>query len=261
MSQRLGNRIALVSGGASGIGRAVCILFAAEGASVGVFDRDADGARACVDEITTAGHHAILLPGDVAEWAHAATAVATLESLFGGLDVLVNTAGVIGTGTVETTEQDEWERIVRVNLTGTYLMSKAAIPALRRRGGGSIVNVSSGGGVAPVYNNAAYAASKGAIVSLTKSMALDFARDRIRVNCLVPGTTATPMTTAAFALNREGGTEDSRRLFGQPIATRIPLGRMGTPEEQASAILFLASDDSSYATGASLVIDGGRTLL
>jgi NAD(P)-dependent dehydrogenase (short-subunit alcohol dehydrogenase family) len=194
MSGRLAGLTALVTGGAVGIGAATCRLFAREGCAVGVVDRDGAGARACAAEIAAAGGRSLALEADVTSLEAMRAAVAALEEAFGGLDVVVNNAGVIGRGTVETTEEDEWRRVLDVNLTGVYLTSKAAVPALARRGGGSIINVSSAAGLAAWYDQAAYDASKGGVVNLTRSMALDLAEQGIRANCLVPAHVVTPMS-------------------------------------------------------------------
>jgi NAD(P)-dependent dehydrogenase (short-subunit alcohol dehydrogenase family) len=252
VSGRLAGKAALVTGGAVGIGRATCARFAREGAAVTVFDRDADGARACADEIEASGGRSLAIAGDVTRLDDAVAAVARSAETFGGLDVLVNNAGVIGSGTVETTDEAEWHRVVSVNLTGVYLVSKAAIPALRQRGGGAIVNVSSAAGLAAWYDQAAYDASKGAVVNLTRSMALDFASAGIRVNCLVPAHVVTPMSENFI---RAGGAEAAYRR--ERVLEAIPLGRFSEPEEIAAGALFLASDEASYATGSCLVLDGG----
>ena len=252
MSGRLEGKVAIVTGGAVGIGRATCTRFAAEGAAVGVLDLDGDAAGTAAEELRATGAQALALPADVSRLGDAVDAVRQVEEAFGGLDVLVNNAGVIGGGTVETTEEEEWHRVVSVNLTGVFLMSKAAIPALRRRGGGSIINVSSAAGLAAWYDQAAYDASKGAVVNLSRSMALDFARDNIRTNCLVPAHVITPMSQNFI---RAGGEEASSRR--DRVLEQIPLGRFSEPEEIAAGALFLASDDASYATGSCLVIDGG----
>ena len=252
MSARLAGKVALVTGGAVGIGRATALRFATEGAAVGVLDRDGGGAVTCAGEIESAGGRALALEADVTRLDDALDAVARLEEAFGGVDIVINNAGVIGSGTVETTDEEEWHRVVSVNLTGVFLVSKAAIPALRRRGGGSIVNVSSAAGLAAWYDQAAYDAAKGAVVNLTKSMALDFARDGIRVNCLVPAHVVTPMSQNFI---RAGGEEAAYRR--EKVLEQIPLGRFSEPEEIAAGALFLASDEASYATGSCLVIDGG----
>jgi NAD(P)-dependent dehydrogenase (short-subunit alcohol dehydrogenase family) len=252
VSGRLAGKVALVTGGASGIGQAICLMFAREGAAVMVFDADRNGAHACAMAIATAGAQALDHAGDVRQSADAAAAVGRCERELGGLDILVNNAGVIGRGTVESTDEAEWRRVLDVNLTGVYVLSRAAIPAVRRRGGGSIINVSSAAGLAAWYDQAAYDAAKGGVVNLTRSMALDFARDRIRVNCLVPAHVTTPMSEKYLA---EGG-EQARRAREQRLET-IPLGRYAQPDEIAYAAVFLASDESSYMTGSPLVVDGG----
>lgn len=252
MSARLEGKTALVTGGAVGIGRATCLLFAKEGARVAVLDCDANEARACRDEIRRAGGRALTIEADVTVLDQTQAAVEAVQNEFGGLDVLVNNAGVIGSGTVETVDETEWDRVVSVNLTGVFLMSKVAIPAMRARGGGSIVNVSSAAGLAAWYDQAAYDAAKGGVVNLTRSMALDFARDGIRVNCLVPAHVVTPMSENF--IRAEGEQAAYRR---EKVLESIPLGRFSEPEEIASGALFLASDEASYATGSCLVLDGG----
>lgn len=254
MSRRLEEKVALVTGGAVGIGHAICLLFAREGCAVGVFDIDGAGARACAEELDAGGARALAVEGSVTSLDDARRAVDELEAAFGGVDILVNNAGVIGSGTVESVDEEEWRRVIDVNLTGVFLPSKAAIPALRRRGGGSIVNVSSAAGLIAWYDQAAYDASKGAVVNLTRSMALDFARDSIRVNCLVPAHVVTPMSEGFRAEAAE-----EARMQRERLLETIPLGRFSQPEEIASGALFLASDESSYATGSTLVLDGGYT--
>jgi NAD(P)-dependent dehydrogenase (short-subunit alcohol dehydrogenase family) len=249
---RLDGKAAIVTGGAVGIGRATCLLFAREGAAVGVLDRDGAAAERCASEIAAEQGRALALEADVTRLEDARRSVKQVEETFGGLDVLVNNAGIIGRGTVETTEEVEWHRILDVNLTAIFLMSKAAVPAIRRRGGGSIVNVSSAAGLVAWYDQAAYDAAKGGAVNLTRSMALDLAADGIRVNCLVPAHVVTPMSQGALEQRGEEGQRVRKRLLDA-----IPLGRFSQPEEIAPGALFLASDESSYATGSTLVLDGG----
>jgi NAD(P)-dependent dehydrogenase (short-subunit alcohol dehydrogenase family) len=254
VSGRLDGKVAIVTGGAVGIGRATCLLFAREGAAVGVFDRDVDAGRACAAEVETLGASGACLEGDVASLDDAQRAVREVEARFGGLDVLVSNAGVIGRGTAETTDESEWHRVLDINLTGVYLMARAAVPAMRRRGGGSIINVSSAAGLVAWYDQAAYDASKGGVVNLTRSMALDFAADGIRANCLVPAHVLTPMSEGHIAA---GGAEAAQAR--ERLLETIPLGRFSQPEEIAFGALFLASDEASYATGSTLVLDGGYT--
>jgi NAD(P)-dependent dehydrogenase (short-subunit alcohol dehydrogenase family) len=226
---RLEGKVALVTGAAKGIGAAVMESFAREGAQVVGFDREP------CDFV-----------GDVTELDTLRAAVAEAERRHGALDVVVASAGVIGGGTAESVEEAEWHRVLEVNLTGTFLTAKAAIPALRRAGGGSFVTVASAAGITAWTDQAAYDASKGGVVNLTRSMALDFASDGIRVNCLVPAFVTTPMS--------DGFSDEAQKAR---IRELIPLGRFCRPEEIAAGALFLASDESSFATGSTLVLDGG----
>jgi NAD(P)-dependent dehydrogenase (short-subunit alcohol dehydrogenase family) len=249
---RLEAKVAIVTGGAVGIGYATCRLFAHEGAAVCVVDRDGRGSEACAREILEAGGRALAIQGDVTKLEEVQATVESCERVLGPVRILVNNAGVIGRGTVETTDEAEWHRVLETNLTGVYLMAKAAIPSLRRAGGGSIINVSSAAGLAGWYDQAAYDASKGGVVNLSRSMALDFAAEGIRVNCLVPAHVTTPMSSNFVA---QGG-EEARRARQRTI-DQIPLGRFSQPEEIAYGALFLASDESSYVTGSCLIVDGG----
>jgi NAD(P)-dependent dehydrogenase (short-subunit alcohol dehydrogenase family) len=252
MSARLAGKVAIITGGGVGIGRATCRIFAEQGCAVGVLDVDGAVAHACAEEITAGGGRAIALQADITVLDDTTRAVTVIEEAFGGLDILVNNAGVIGRGTVETTDEAEWHRVLGVNLTGVFLMSRPAVPAMRRRGGGSIINVSSAAGLAAWYDQAAYDASKGGVVNLTRSMALDLAVDGIRANCLVPAHVVTPMSENFIAA---GGAE--ARAARERTLAAIPMGRFCQPEEIAQGAVFLASDESSYATGSTLVIDGG----
>jgi NAD(P)-dependent dehydrogenase (short-subunit alcohol dehydrogenase family) len=249
---RLTGKVAIVTGGAVGIGAATAELFAREGCAVGVLDIDGDAAAARANELVAQSAQAIGLESDVTDLASVQKAVSTTVGAFGGLDIVVNNAGVIGRGTAESTDESEWHRVLGVNLTGVFLMSKAAIPEIRRRGGGSIINVSSAAGLAGWYDQAAYDAAKGGVVNLTRSMSLDFAEDLIRVNCLVPAHVITPMSTNFISAD---GTEAAAAR--ERTIARIPLGRFCEPHEIAAGALFLASDEASYVTGSTLVIDGG----
>jgi NAD(P)-dependent dehydrogenase (short-subunit alcohol dehydrogenase family) len=249
---RLSGKVAIITGAAVGIGKATAALFAAEGCGVAVLDRDAPAAQACASEINGAGGRAIAVVADVTSAESVEEAVAATERELGGLHIVVNNAGVIGRGTVETTDEQEWHRVLDVNLTGVFLMSRAAIPAIRRAGGGAIVNVSSAAGLAGWYDQAAYDASKGGVVNLSRSMGLDFAAEGIRVNCLVPAHVVTPMSENFIA---DAGAE--AKSARERTLAAIPMGRFSRPEEIASAALFLASDEASYVTGTTLVVDGG----
>jgi NAD(P)-dependent dehydrogenase (short-subunit alcohol dehydrogenase family) len=243
---------ALVTGGASGIGRAIALLFAQEGAAVVVADLNAVRGQAVADEINAQGGQALFVACDVTKAADCEQAVRQAVETFGGLDVVVNNAGTTVRRSVVDLEEADWDRVMAVNAKSVYLVSKAAILVMQRAGrGGSIVNISSGWGLVGGANAAVYCASKGAVVLLTKATALDFAADNIRANCLAPGDTDTPML------------RDEAAQLGQPEASFLadaasrPLGRVGTPEEIAQAALFLASDAASFVTGAVLVVDGG----
>ncbi len=243
-------KVALVTGAASGIGRATALLFGREGAAVVVHDLKEDG-RGTADAIADAGGRASFLQGDVTRYADCQAAVHLAVSEFGGLHVLINNAGIIRRASVVDTTEEEWDRVMAVNVKSVFLMAKAAIPVMARGGGGAIVNTASGWGIDGGRNAASYCASKAAVVNLTRAMALDHAEQNIRVNCVCPGDTDTPMLR-----------EEARQL-GQDVrgflagAARRPMGRMGRPEEIARVILFLASDASSYVTGTPLIVDGG----
>jgi 2-keto-3-deoxy-L-fuconate dehydrogenase len=243
-------KIAVITGAASGIGRATAQLFAAQGARLALVDRDGPGLAEALASLGEPGSHRILV-GDVADVAtveaHAAQAAAEL----GGVDILLTAAGFSCGGTVETTSPEDWNAVVAANLGGTYHWARAAVPLMRAAGGGSIITVASQLALAGGRGNAAYIAAKGAILALTRTMAVDHAADGIRVNALVPGAIDTPLLARGLA--RGGDLEEAK---GRSIA-RHPLGRFGRPEEVARAALFLASDASSFTTGAALAVDGG----
>jgi len=247
----LASRVALITGAGSGIGLAIAARFAASGAAVAVVDRDGDRATAAVDRLARAGGRALAIPGDVTEAATCGAAVARVVERFGRLDVLVNSAGIIRRATVLETTEADWDRVMAVNVRSIYLMAREAIPRMVATGGGVVITIGSGWGLVGGRRAAAYCASKGAVVQLTKAMALDHAPDGIRVVCICPGDTDTPMLRDEAA--QLGETEDAF-LAG---AARRPLGRVGTPADIAEAALFLASDAAAFVTGTTLVVDGG----
>jgi NAD(P)-dependent dehydrogenase (short-subunit alcohol dehydrogenase family) len=249
-SRGLEGKVALVTGGASGIGRATAILFAQEGAAVVVHDLKEEG-QATADAIVAAGGRASFIRGDVTRGADCQAAVQRAITEFGRLDILVNNAGIIRRASVVDTTEEEWDRVMAVNVKSVFLFSKAAIPIMARQGGGVIVNTASGWGLDGGKDAASYCASKAAVVNLTKAMAIDHAAQNIRVNCVCPGDTDTPMLREEA---RQLG-QDAQRFLAR--SAQRPLGRTGRPEEIAHAILFLASEASSYMTGAPLVVDGG----
>ena len=246
---QLADKVAIITGGGSGIGQAAATLFAREGAAVVVLDYDAAGAAVTVDAITSAGGRALAVQANVADPAQVEVAVRAAVTAFGGVDILFNNAAVLIFGNIEETSPAEWQRVMDVNINGVYYCSRAVLPAMRARGGGAIINMSSSTGAHDGNGNAAaYVTSKGAVTLLTRCMAIDFAADHIRVNAIAPGPTDTPML-------RKIMTQDEMVAF----AATFPAQRLGKPAEIAAAALFLASDAASFVTGAVLAVDGGQT--
>ena len=246
---RLAGKSCLISGGAKGLGAAQARLFASEGARVAVGDILESEAARLVDELSGSGADSLFVRLDVTSEGDWERAVGAVMGEFGALDVLVNNAGIYNRALAEETTLEEWERVMSVNATGVFLGTKYAIPAMRRSGGGSIVNMSSVAGLVGSRTQTVYNASKGAVRLLTKSTAVQYAPEGIRANSVHPGVIETDMLREVLR------NEDER-------ATRIastPIPRFGTPEDVAHGVLFLASDESSYVTGAELVIDGGLT--
>ncbi len=250
---RLADRVALITGGTSGIGRATAALFALEGARVGLTGRNEARGREVVGQIETAGGKALFIRSDVRLAADCRRAVEETIRTFGRLDILFNNAGVFVPHTVPDCTEEEWDETIDTSLKGTFLMSKFALPAMIARGRGVIINNSSGWGLVGGDAAAAYCAAKGGVVLLTKAMAIDHGRQGIRVNCICPVDVETPMLPEDA--RRRGMTWEAY-LAG---AANRPLGRIGQPEEIARAALFLASDDASFMTGAALAVDGGGT--
>jgi NAD(P)-dependent dehydrogenase (short-subunit alcohol dehydrogenase family) len=247
---RLVGKVALISGAARGMGAAEARLFAREGARVVIGDvLEAEGA-AIEAEISAKGGEAVFVRLDVTRESDWAQAVASTVQRFGKLDVLVNNAGIGGVGRVDETATEAWDRVMEVNAKGVFLGTRAAIPAMRGAGGGSIINISSQLGLVGMDDSSPqYTASKGAVRLLTKTTALQYARDGIRCNSVHPGPIVTPMTERRRA----------EPAVYQRMLSRIPLGRYGEPDEVAYGVLYLASDESAFVTGSELVIDGGWT--
>lgn len=247
----LAGKVALITGGASGIGRATSLLFAREGAAVAIADLNESAGQAVVGEITGAGGRAILDKADVTRAEDCQRVVERTLGEFGGVDILFNNAGIIRRATVLELSEEDWDRVMEVNVKSIFLMSRSVIPMMARAGRGVIINMASGWGLTGGTKAAVYCASKGAVVLLTKAMAVDHGVENIRVNCICPGDTDTTM------LGKEA--EQLGQAHDQFLreAARRPLGRVGKPEEIAQAALYLASDASSFVTGTALVVDGG----
>ena len=247
---RLKDKVALISGGARGMGAVEARLFAKEGAKVAIGDILEDEGRKLEAEVNATGGEALFVRLDVAREGDWQKAVEAALGRFGRLDILVNNAGISGRGRVEDTPVEEWDRVMEVNAKGVFLGTKVAIPAMRRSGGGSIINISSQLGlVGTDHSSPQYQASKGAVRLLTKATAIQYAKEGIRANSVHPGPIVTPMTEAARA--------DPERY--KIMLSRIPLGCYGQPEDVAYGVLYLASDESRWVTGSELVIDGGWT--
>ncbi len=247
----LKGKVALITGGASGIGRATAILFAQEGANVVIVDIDTKAGETVAQEGQAAGGHTIFVGCDVTKAEDCQQAVEVSVTAFGGLDILFNNAGIVRRADVVGTTEAEWDRVMDVNVKSVFLMSRFAIPYMLKRGGGSIINTSSGWGLKGGGNAVSYCASKGAVTNMTRAMAIDHGKDNIRVNAICPGDTETPM------LHNEASQlgQDYDKFLAE--SAQRPLRRYAQPIEIARSVLFLASDAASYVTGANLAVDGG----
>jgi NAD(P)-dependent dehydrogenase (short-subunit alcohol dehydrogenase family) len=242
-----------VTGGAGGIGRAICLLLAREGARVAVVDKAAEQGRETLALVEREGGTGLFAQADLCDPASVSAAVELVARSIGSVDALFNNAGVELSKTVHETTEGEWDRVLDANLKTMFLVSHEIIPSMMKRGNGSIVNTASISGLLGWPASAAYCASKGGVIQLTRQMAVDYAPYGIRVNCICPGTTLTPMIERLFL--SEADPEASRKA----IAAMHPLGRFAQPEEIAQAALFLASGEASFITGAALPVDGGYT--
>ena len=251
---RLDGKIAIVTGAAAGIGRASTLLFAQEGAKIAAVDLDGDGVRVLVQEVSAGGGEAFAAPADISRVEQAQQVVRAVLERFGRVDILFNNAGIVPHGKIHATTEAEWDRTMTVNVKSIYLLCHEVVPVFLRQGGGVILNTSSATALRSVPERAAYNASKGAVLALTRSMALDYVRDNIRVNCLCPGTIDTPSFRQRMAAFPDP--EEARRQF----VARQPMGRLGTAEEVAQAALYLVSDEAQFVTGNAFSIDGGLAI-
>ncbi|MFC2030627.1 SDR family NAD(P)-dependent oxidoreductase [Chloroflexota bacterium] len=245
---RLEKKIAIVTGAASGIGRGIARRFAEEGASVVVADVDAQGGEETVRDLRETGVEAVFIHTDVSQGSQVQRMVSASRDRFGRLDVLVNNAGLSPNGSVTETSEEEWDSCLGTNLRGVFLGCKHAIPLMLEGGGGSIINIAGTLGFMGKPRKAAYCASKGGVINLTRQMAIDYGKQNVRINCISPGFVAT-------ALTAHYSEEVLEQLYRQQ-----PVGRAGQPDDVAEAAVYLASDAAGYVTGTSLVVDGGVTL-
>ncbi|MFQ5858641.1 MAG: SDR family NAD(P)-dependent oxidoreductase [Anaerolineae bacterium] len=245
---RLKGKVALVTGFGSGLGQAIATLFAREGAAVmGTSTTEAKG-KETLEMIRNEGGKALFQAGDVSRSDQMKLVVEETVKNFGGLDILVNSAGIRTAGSVTQLSEEDWDRTISANLKGIFIVSRFAIPEMVKRGGGVVINIAARSGIAGQAGRAAYCASKGGAITLTEAMAMDHAAQRIRVNCICPGPTRTPMVD----------TSTPERLAR--YATRVPMGRIGEPEDIAQAALYLASNEAAHTTAAIVPVDGGMRL-
>lgn len=247
-------KVALVAGGGSGIGRATCEIFAERGGAVMVADVNEAACQATAEAIARKAGQAEACGCDITRWGQVQAAIETTRRRFGGLDLVINSAGILRAHRIEESSEAEWNEVLQVNLTGAFLLTKAAMGAMRQQRGGSIVHVASRMAIRVKESRGAYAPSKAGLLQLTRMAALEGAPHGIRVNCVCPGLIDTPMTRG------DGSMEQVRAQFAG-WAKICPLGRAGRSDEVARAILFLASDEATFITGVALPVDGGRTVL
>lgn len=254
---KLSNKVAIITGGTSGIGKATALLFAGEGADVVITGRRAELGQSVVEEIQQRGARGVFIHADHSKAGDCSRVVERTLAEFGRIDILFNNAGIVTGGTAETTSEDTWDETLAINVTGVWRMCKLVIPIMKQQGKGVIVNNGSDWSVVAGRDAFPYIASKGAVGMMTKAMALDFARDNIRVNAVCPGDTLVDRWTEKGYFEGSDALSIEQAIKG--ASDYLPMGRFGKPEEIAHAVLFLASDDSSFVTGHLLLVDGGNT--
>jgi NAD(P)-dependent dehydrogenase (short-subunit alcohol dehydrogenase family) len=248
---RLEGKVAIITGGGTGIGREIAVAFGREGAKVAVLGRRQEVLVKVVEDLGQIGAEGIPITCDITKGKEGRNAIERAEQAFGKVSVLVNNAGTLSVSTVESISEEDWDRVIDTNLKGPFLMSRAVLPAFRRNGGGSIVNIGSVLGLVAMRDRAAYCASKGGVTLLTKAMAMDHAHENIRVNCICPSIVETELVKGLFNESDEG-----RKARDVRVGT-LPLGRFGKPRDVAGLAVFLASDESSWITGTAIPVDGG----
>jgi len=253
----LTGKVAVVTGGGSGIGAAIATLFARQGATVALIDRDASAAETTARTIRDAGGRASALQCDVADTGSVADAFARVDADHRRVDILVNNAGIAHVGTIQQTAPEDLDRLYNVNVRGVYLCARAAIDIMLRDGGGVIVNMASIASLIGIPDRFAYGMTKGAVLTMTKSIAVDYVKRGIRCNCICPARVHTPFVDGFLAKNYPG---KEKEMFAKLSAAQ-PIGRMGQPEEIAGLVAFLCSDEAAFITGSAYDIDGGATLL
>jgi meso-butanediol dehydrogenase / (S,S)-butanediol dehydrogenase / diacetyl reductase len=251
---KLQDKTAIITGAAAGIGAASALLFASEGAKVVAVDIDGELLKRVAGQIETAGGTCLAVTADVSRQNEVQSVVQSAAKQFGSIHILFNNAGIVPTGKIDTTSEDQWDRAMATNVKSMYLFCHAVIPKLKTQGGGVILNTASATALRAVSDRACYTATKSAVIGLTKSMALDYVHDNIRVNCLCPGTIDTP--SLAQRLAAFSNPEEARQNF----LARQPMGRFGTAEEIAQAALYLVSSESQFVTGVAFAIDGGLSI-
>jgi len=251
---KLQNKTAIITGAAAGIGAASAALFASEGARIVAVDIDRELLRHVSSQLEKAGANSLAVPADVSQRSDVETVLRSATQKFGRIDILFNNAGIVPTGKLEATSEEQWDRAMAINVKSMYLFCHAVIPGMKARGGGVILNTASATALRAVVDRACYTTTKAAVIGLTKSMAVDYVRDNIRVNCLCPGTVDTPSLADRLAAFPDPA--EARQTF----IARQPMGRFGTAAEIAQAALYLVSPDSEFVTGVAFPIDGGLSI-